>query len=177
MEQEVHGNITGIRETQLAEIAAIYDCPFDADEFAPHDLLTELARHSCALNREIAVYVSRDGQVMDVTVGVGNSVPLMDLRLRRNMKRLSYIRCIHTHPNGSAQLSDVDLAALRSLMLDSMCAVGVDEKGRVTGVSAAFLTEKENGVNGIALTPVYSMKRMPQAEWMHEIEIAERAVM
>lgn len=177
MQQEVHGNITGIRDTQLAEIAAIYDCPFDTDEFAPHDLLTELARHSCALNREIAVYVSRDGQVMDVTVGVGNSVPLMDLRLRRNMKRLSYIRCIHTHPNGSAQLSDVDLAALRSLMLDSMCAVGVDEKGRVTGVSAAFLTEKENGVNGIALTPVYFMKRMPQAEWMHEIEIAERAVM
>ncbi|MBQ6951113.1 MAG: GTPase HflX [Clostridia bacterium] len=177
MENQVHGNITGIRDTQLAEIAAIYDCPFDMDEFAPCDLLTELARHSCALNREIAVYVSRDGQVMDVTVGVGDSVPLLDLRLRRNMKRLSYIRCIHTHPGGSPELSDVDLAALRSLMLDSMCAVGVDEKGRVTGISAAFLTEKEKGVPGIVETPVYSLKRIPQAEWMQEIEIAERAVM
>ncbi len=177
MQQEVHGNITGIRETQLQEIAAIYDCPFEPDQFAPHELLEELARHSCALNREIAVYVSRDGQVMDVTVGVGNSVPLMDLRLRRNMKRLSYIRCIHTHPNGSAQLSDVDLAALRSLMLDSMCAVGVDEKGKITGVSAAFLTEKDKGVPGIALTPIYSLRRMPQAEWMQEIELAEKAVM
>ncbi|MBQ4639571.1 MAG: GTPase HflX [Clostridia bacterium] len=177
MQQEVHGNITGIRDTQLAEIAAIYDCPFDTDEFAPRDLLTELARHSCALNREIAVYVSRDGQVMDVTVGVGDSVPLLDLRLRRNVKRLSYIRCIHTHPGGSPELSDVDLAALRSLMLDSMCAVGVDEKGRVTGISAAFLTEKEKGVPGIVQTPVYSLNRLPQAEWMQEIEIAERAVM
>ena len=33
MPQEVHGNITGIRESQLQELAAIYDCPFDTDEF------------------------------------------------------------------------------------------------------------------------------------------------
>ncbi len=177
MEQEVHGNIGGIRDSQLAEIQAIYDCPFDVDEFAPQDLLTEMARHCAALNREIAVYVSRDGQVMDVTIGVGDSVPLLDLRLRRNFKRLSYVRCIHTHPGGSPELSDVDLSALRSLMLDSMCAVGVDEKGRVTGVSAAFLTEKEQGVPGIMETPVYSLKHLPQAEWMREIDIAEKAVL
>ena len=75
-------------------------------------------------------------------VGVTDSVPLLDLRLRRNSKRLSCVRCIHTHPGGSARLSDVDIAALRSLMLDSMCAVGVAGDGHVTGVSAAFLTEK-----------------------------------
>ena len=75
-------------------MAAIYDCPFEPDEFAPRDLLTELARHSCALNREIAVYVSRDGEVLDVTVGVLDSVPLLDLRLRRNARRLSCVRWV-----------------------------------------------------------------------------------
>ena len=174
---EVHGNTAGVRDSQLAELATIYDCPFDTDEFAPRDLLTELARHSCALNREIAVYVSRDGDVLDVTVGVTDSVPLMDLRLRRNAKRLSCVRCIHTHPGGSAELSDVDLAALRSLMLDSMCAVGVDAAGRVTGVSAAFLTERVQGVPGIEETAVYPLRKLPQREWMHEIALADERVL
>ena len=175
--QEVHGNIAGIRDTQLAQLAAIYDCPFEPDEYAPRELIEELARHSCALNREIAVYISRDGDVMDVTVGVIDSVPLLDLRLRRNAKRLSFVRCIHTHPGGSAELSDVDIAALRSLMLDSMCAIGVAADGHVTGVSAAFLGEKKNGLPSVELSPVYPLRKLPQAGWMHEIELADQNVL
>ena len=175
--QEIHGNTTGIRDTQLAELKAIYDCPFEWNEYAPRDLLQELARHSCALNREIAVYISRDGDVLDVIVGVTDSVPLMDLRLRRNSKRLSCVRCIHTHPGGSAKLSDVDIAALRSMMLDSMCAVGVAEDGHITGVSAAFLTEKVNGVPGVELTDIYPLKKLPQEAWMHEIEVSDKRVL
>ncbi len=175
--QEIHGNTTGIRDTQLAELKAIYDCPFEWNEYAPRDLLQELARHSCALNREIAVYISRDGDVLDVIVGVTDSVPLMDLRLRRNSKRLSCVRCIHTHPGGSARLSDVDIAALRSMMLDSMCAVGVAEDGHITGVSAAFLTEKVNGIPGVELTDIYPLKKLPQEAWMHEIEVSDKRVL
>ncbi len=174
---EVHGNVTGIRDSQLSELAAVYDCPFEWNEFAPRDLLTELARHSCALNREIAVYVSRDGDVLDVTVGVTDSVPLLDLRLRRNSRRLSCVRCIHTHPGGSAQLSDVDIAALRSLMLDSMCAVGVGADGRVTGVSAAFLTERTGGVPGVETTEIYPLKKLPQEAWMQEILLSDQRVL
>ncbi|MBR0408352.1 MAG: GTPase HflX [Clostridia bacterium] len=174
---EVHGNITGIRDTQLAELKAIYDCPFEWNEYAPRDLLTELARHSCALNREIAVYISRDGDVLDVIVGVTDSVPLMDLRLRRNSKRLSFVRCIHTHPGGSARLSDVDIAALRSMMLDSMCAIGVAEDGHITGVSAAFLTEKVNGVPGVEETEIFPLRKLPQEAWMQEIALSDKRVL
>lgn len=174
---EIHGNIEGIRESRLREMEALYDCPFETDEYAPRELIEALARHSCALNREISVYVSRDGDVLDVTVGVGDSVPLKDVRLRRNSKRLSFVRCIHTHPNGDAELSDVDIAALRSLMLDSMCAVGAVWEGRVTGVSAAFLTEKEKGVPGVEITPIYPLKKLPQRAWMQEILSSEQRVL
>ena len=174
---EVHGNTTGVRDSQLAELAALYDYPFEWNEFAPRELLTELARHSCALNREIAVYVSRDGDVLDVIVGVDDSVPLLDLRLRRNSRRLSCVRCIHTHPGGNARLSDVDIAALRSLMLDSICAVGVDGNGRITGVSAAFLTEKEKGVPGVEWTDVFPLNRVPQEKWMEEILLSDKRVL
>lgn len=174
---EIHGNTEGIRETQLRELESLYDCPFEPDEFAPRDLLRELARHSCALNREIALYVSRDGDVLDVTVGMGDSVPLQDVRLRRNSRRLSFVRCIHTHPGGSPRLSEVDLSALRSLMLDSMCAVGVDDAGRVTGVSAAFLTERVRGVPGIEISEVYPLHKLPQQAWMQEIQSSEHRVL
>lgn len=174
---EIHGNIEGIRESRLHEMEALYDCPFELDEYAPRELIEALARHSCALNREISVYVSRDGDVLDVTVGVGDSVPLKDVRLRRNSKRLSFVRCIHTHPNGDAELSDVDIAALRSLMLDSMCAIGAVGEGRVTGVSAAFLTEKEKGVPGVEMTPIYPLKKLPQRAWMQEILSSEQRVL
>ena len=174
---EIHGNTEGIREAQLREMEMVYDWPFEQDEFAPRDLLRELARHSCALNREIAVYVSRGGDVLDVTVGVGDSVPLQDVRLRRNSRRLSCVRCIHTHPGGSPRLSEVDLSALRSLMLDSMCAVGVDGRGRVTGVSAAFLTERVRGVPGIEISEVYPLHQVPQQGWMREIESSDRRVL
>ena len=174
---EVHGNVAGIRDSQLAELNALYDCPFEWNEYAPRELISELARHSCALNREIAVYVSRDGDVLDVLVGVTDNVQLMDLRLRRNNKRLSCVRCIHTHPGGSARLSDVDIAALRSLMLDSMCAVGVGEDGRVTGVSAAFLTEKTNGVPGVEISDIYPLRKLPQEQWMNEILLSDQRVM
>ena len=174
---EIHGNIEGIRESRLREMEALYDCPFEPDEYAPRELIEALARHSCALNREISVYVSRDGDVLDVTVGVGDSVPLKDVRLRRNSKRLSFVRCIHTHPNGDAELSDVDIAALRSLMLDSMCAIGAVGEGRVTGVSAAFLMEKEKGVPGVEITPIYPLKKLPQRAWMQEISSSEQRVL
>ena len=174
---DVHGNTQGIRDSELSELKALYDCPFEWREFAPRELLCELARHSCALNREIAVYVSRDGDVLDVTVGDIDNVPLQDLHLRRNSRRLSCVRCIHTHPGGSPRLSDVDIAALRSLMLDSICAVGVDENGRITGVSAAFLTEKKGGVPGVEETEIYPLSKIPQEKWMEEIRISDGRVM
>ena len=48
------------------------------------------------MNREVAVYVTRDGEIVDVMIGTHQDVELQDYRLRRNSKRLSCVRCIHT---------------------------------------------------------------------------------
>ena len=48
-----------------------------------------------------------------MTVGTDRDVELTDYRLRRNERRLSRIRCVHTHPDGDGRLSDVDLSALK----------------------------------------------------------------
>lgn len=174
---EIHGNIEGVRRSTLLELQTLYDYPVDRDEYLPIDLAKILGRYSCALNREISIYIGRDGEVIDITIGDTASVPLSDIRLRRSMRRLSRVRCIHTHPRGAAELSDVDITALKSLWLDSMCALGVDTEGHITGVQAAFLHERVNGEPQPAVTPIYPLKRLPQGPWMEEIELSEKRVM
>ncbi len=171
----IHGNLTGIRESTLNELEKLYDAEFGRTDFLPDRLLNILVRYTDLLNREMLVYLSRDGSVLEIAIGSIGSIALPELHLRRNLDRLSGFRCIHTHPGGDARLSDVDLQALRLLRFDSMCAVGVGE-GRCTGISAAFLGELEYDNLSIVLKGPVKPGRIPQQLWMKEIELAEDRV-
>ena len=171
----IHGNLTGIRESTLNELDKLYDAEFERDAFLPDRLLNLLVRYTDLLNREMLVYLGRDGTVLEIAIGSIGSIALPELHLRRNLDRLSGFRCIHTHPGGDARLSDVDLQALRLLRFDSMCAVGVGE-GRCTGISAAFLGEAEYDNLSIVVKGPVKPGRIPQMLWMKEIELAEERV-
>ena len=98
------------------------------------------------------------------------------MHLRRNTRRLSMVRCIHTHPGGNPQLSDVDISSLRSMHFDAMAAVGAKD-GKATGIQAAFLGEIVGGVNKVFLTDVVPVKKIPQRAWMDAIERADSEVL
>ncbi len=170
---EVHGNLEGIRKSTLDDLAALYDVQLDSDVFMPQDLLQSLCGYSAFLNREIAVYITRDGEIADVFIGKSASIDLPDIRLRRSERRLSMIRCIHTHPSGTGMLSDVDISALTSMRFDAMCAVGVAADGHITSTQCAFLDP--SAPDGVNRTEVINARKMPQAEWMEMIEEADRA--
>ncbi len=174
---DIQGNISGIRDTYLKQLAALYDYTVDSDVFLPPDLAVTLAEFSTRINREIAVYITRGGQIIDVTIGYLDNVALQDMRQRRSQERLSMVRCIHTHPGGSAELSDVDITALKSLWLDAMSAIGVDANGAVTGVSAGFLTNRLAGVPQPLLMPLTQLSDLPQDAWMRQILISDEEVM
>ncbi len=171
----IHGNLTGIRESTLNELEKLYDAEFGRTDFLPDRLLNILVRYTDLLNREMLVYLGRDGTVLEIAIGSIGSIALPELHLRRNLDRLSGFRCIHTHPGGGARLSDVDLQALRLLRFDSMCAVGVGE-GRCTGISAAFLGELEYDNLSIVIKGPVKPGRIPQQLWMKEIDLAEGRV-
>jgi len=171
----IHGNLTGIRESTLNELEKLYDAEFGRADFLPDRLLNLLVRYTDLLNREMLVYLGRDGTVLEIAIGNIGSIALPELHLRRNLDRLSGFRCIHTHPGGEARLSDVDLQALRLLRFDSMCAVGVGE-GRCTGISAAFLGELEYDNFSIVVKGPVKPGRIPQQLWLKEIELAEERV-
>lgn len=165
---EVHGNLDGIKNATLAEIKALYDEPIDPDSFIPYPLMQKLCGYSCALNRELALYISRYGDVADVIVGRSDRIDLPDLRLRRSAARLSMVRCIHTHPKSSGELSDVDISALLSIKMDAMCAVGVSQSGNPTTVQCAFINP--DTPDKAQLTEIISAKALPDAAWLKHIE-------
>ena len=171
----IQGNIQGVRESLLEELEKLYDAEFGREEFLPGRLLNLLARFTQQMNREIMVYLTREGGVLEVAVGSIASVGLPQRHLRRNWERLSGIRCIHTHPGGDARLSQVDEQALRLLRFDAMCAVGVAD-GLVTGISAAFLGDAEYGTLSIVTFGPVKPGRVPQRQWMREIELADERV-
>ncbi len=171
----IHGNLEGIRESLIQEMDRMYDMEFARDQFLPDRLIALLIRYTDILNREMMVYLSRDGEILEVAIGNISSIGLTEMHLRRNFDRLTGFRCIHTHPGGNANLSMVDIQALRLLRFDAMVAVGVQD-GRATGISAAFLGDLEyNQLSVLRFGPV-KPGRIPQKEWLREIEQSEERV-
>lgn len=142
--QTVNGNIQGIRDSILKEMESLYAMNMPQEVFLSNELTEALARFTGIIGREILVYISRSGSIEEVRVGDDHTVDMPDMRLVRNIDRLSGVRCIHTHPNGSGILSSVDLGSLSALRLDAMCAIGVDQGGNATSVQAAFFGPVEN---------------------------------
>ena len=172
----IRGNTEGVRQSVLDELERLYETDWARDQFLPDRLLSALVRYTDMLNRELMVYMSRDGSVLEISIGSAQSVALPERSLRRNVERLSGIRCIHTHPGGDARLSDVDEQALRLLRFDAMCAIGVAD-GIATGITAAFLGEMEYGQLAIHTHGPVKPGRVPQEKWLREIEIADERVL
>ncbi len=172
---EIHGNIDGLRRTLLEEMEKFYTWEVARDTFVPIEMVGILKEMSLRINREIAVYITRDGEVVDVIVGGLDSVSLSEYRLRRNLKRLSMVRCIHTHPGGSAELSDVDISALRTMRFDAMAAIGLIP-GREPEICAGFLGEMEGEQPALRLFGPMPAGRIPQEAWMEEILVSDELV-
>jgi len=168
---QVNGNTEGVRDAMLARLDSLYSYELEDGEFLPRELMKILAECSCAMNREIAVYLTRDGEIVNVAIGTDCDVELSDFRLRRNERRLSCVRCVHTHPDGDGHLSDVDLSALKIFRYDAMTAVGV-KNGEPTFVQTAFLEENEE----ILLTETARWYRLPEAEWLDQILVSDTLV-
>lgn len=171
MKQEVHGNLTGLRDSLIAQLGQLYLYEVEEDVFLPRELMQLLAKFTQMMNREIALYITRDGEVVDVSVGTDRDVELRDYRLRRNAQRLSCVRCIHTHPNGDGRLSDVDISALRGFRYDAMVAIGCKD-GEPTFVQASFLGENAT----VLMDEPMRWYRIPDEAWMEQIYQSDKVV-
>lgn len=121
--REIKGNIKGIRDSVIAELQKLYD--MQSPQLVSQELAVKLADITEYINREISVYITRSGQIIEIAVGDNATVELPSYSGRRGAGRLSGIRCIHTHPGGNPYLSGVDISALKNNKYDAMVAIGV----------------------------------------------------
>lgn len=170
MANKPNGNLTGIKSAMLDRLKSLYDFKQGLDEFASFELLSELCACSGEINRELSVYISRDGGIVDVSIGDSAKVSMPSMRLVRNEDRLCGVRCIHTHPSGDGRLSGVDLGTLRSMKLDCMAAVGVSD-GKPTQLYAAYLGDFDEDTGSRAALVYGPMRpyKLPQKALIAEI--------
>lgn len=121
--REIKGNIKGIRDSVIAELQKLYD--MQSPQLVSQELAVKLADITEYINREISVYITRSGQIIEIAVGDNATVELPSFSGRHGAGRLSGIRCIHTHPGGNPYLSGVDISALKNNKYDAMVAIGV----------------------------------------------------
>lgn len=121
--REIKGNIKCIRDSVIAELQKLYD--MQSPQLVSQELSVKLADITEYINREISVYITRSGQIIEIAIGDNATVELPSFSGRRGAGRLSGIRCIHTHPGGNPYLSGVDISALKNNKYDAMVAIGV----------------------------------------------------
>ena len=122
---EILGNLKGIRNSVIEELKTLYDMKLSSGQLLSAELALKLADITEFINREVSVYITRSGQIIRVAVGSNETVELPAVEGRRGSGRLSGIRCVHTHPNGTPSLSGVDISALKANRFDCMIAIGV----------------------------------------------------
>lgn len=142
-EKKIYGNTEGISNSMLEKMTGMYENKLSKEVFISRELAAELAEYTSRINREISVLLSRSGTIEHISVGDFEKVEMPKLSKKRSSKRLSGIRCIHTHPSTSGRLSSVDFATLSDAKFDAMAAIGVSE-GIAKDMFVAVLTEEEN---------------------------------
>ena len=138
----IHGELDGIRKSFQTRIEGLYEFSVPFGQVITAELAQKMLEITADLNREIAVYINRRGQITAVAVGDLSTVVLPEIDGRRSNNRLSGTRCIHTHPSGDTQLSGVDVASLKQIRFDLMAAIG--QIDGIIQVSFGIITDIKN---------------------------------
>lgn len=141
---QVNGDLANIKTYILEKLKAIYELSVPIGQLSTKELNERMLEITDILEREVAVYINRQGRIVQVSLGDADTVDLPEFqRQARSDRRLSGIRCIHTHPSGDVRLSEPDLSSLRRLRFDCMAAIGRHHKEGIIG-SLGFFTGEQN---------------------------------
>jgi GTPase len=172
---KINGNLESIRKTILNEIETLYDMELPGYDFLPIELAVKLGELTGRINREIAVYINRKGKITNIILGDSSTVSLPELDGRKSEARLSGIRCIHTHPNGTGILSTLDLSSLLSLRLDAMTALGVNDGFIVEAYTALPALDENGEINKVEIHGPFHLGDEKINELFHNINEVDKA--
>ena len=111
----------GLREKLLS----LEDKSFDKSLFIDENILNTMCEVSDKSGYEVSLIIDRKGKIVDIACGDKNSAT-HSIEVE-NKLGYSGLRLIHTHPNASSNLSQMDLSFLRNKRLDLICAVSIKD--------------------------------------------------
>jgi GTP-binding protein HflX len=113
----------------MQSLQKMYRRRISGREIITHELTRQLAAISHEIRKQVALLITRKGEIAYVVVGDYKQVQLPDLKdYSPGLGRLRGLRCIHTHLHNE-DLSNDDLTNLVLLSLDLMACIRVDENG------------------------------------------------
>ena len=152
----------------------IYDIKVPRSEFVSRRTDRSPGRYDISSRKgDFGFFVSDRVRVLDVSVGDQQTVLMPYIRKRRGDQGISGIRCIHTHPEGSAMLSDVDVSTLLSSRLDAMAALSVRD-GKAKSVCVGFVGEK---LDQSVIYGPFAASKLPNRALISEIANATQRVL
>lgn len=123
MIKQLHGNLTGLKHSQLDSLERIYRRRVSPDELISADLARSLIELSRETGRQLALLISRIGSIEYVIIGDDRSIFIPELKqFPLGKKVLRGLRLVHTHLKGEPINSD-DLTDLSLLRLDVIAAL------------------------------------------------------
>jgi len=130
MQDEVTGNLSGLKASEIKALERLYRRRVAPAEVVSSELAAQLAAQSAELHRQVGVLIDRRGSIQHVMVGDASKIDLPDVgRMRGGQGRFRGLRLVHTHLRGEALTRD-DLTDLALLRLDAVAAITVDAAGR-----------------------------------------------
>lgn len=138
------GKIDGLSRRQCNDLQALSDITTTRGEMVERILAENMLALSLEIKREVACFIDRNGQVLLISVGALNQAPVFELKKKRWQLGYAGVRCVHTHPSGTAKLSDADISALESLHFDEMIAIAPQKDD--IAVAVAMLAPVEHSL-------------------------------
>ncbi|NMC61860.1 MAG: GTPase HflX, partial [SAR324 cluster bacterium] len=130
----VKGNTSGLASSELRRVEKFSRRKISANDIISFELARELYEVSLSIRRQIALLISREGQIEEIIVGTKNMFYLPDLgRYRLGKGRLRRLRLVYADLSsrfGEAHISKDVYTDLEKLRLDAVVSVK-EEKNRV----------------------------------------------
>lgn len=127
---QIKGITSSIKKSLIEEMNERFDVSFGGN-LVPLELAKMLLHYAKITGREMSVFITRKGMILELYIGDTDSVK-SQFKSIRNKK----IRCIHTHPKLNSNLSDNDLAFLKSADVESIIAISDSISGQIKASSA-----------------------------------------
>jgi GTP-binding protein HflX len=168
MSNKLFGDLVGLKASEKVSLEKLSSRNFSSHLLVSNDLARRTAELANVLSRQIALLITREGNISHVVLGSKNRVYLPDLgRFRLNDFRLRRLRLLVFAPEDSVEFQEVSnqnnllsgliqastrnkkisapviaqdlITDLEKLRLDCVCLLSVDRQGKLAEVSTAYI--------------------------------------